>query len=220
MTSLAPVSAGVRVAGLSLLLLGQMAGGQTIAPTTVDPSAPVVAAPLPPKQWRLARDTAVQLMVLNEVSSRNSTPGQRFKLRVNQSVVVDGQILIPEGATAWGEVATADASGRVGQAGSLAARLLHIDLDGTLIRLRGQSSAEGDGGAERLLLSVIGFGVLGLLAKGNNAKLKAGDRIDGQVAEAMIFVAGQAPIVAPAETPVQTAPTAVAPAQAAPPPLR
>ena len=179
-------------------------------PVTVDPARAVVAAPLPPKQWRLEADTAVQLMVLNEVSSRNSTPGHRFKLRVNQPVVVDGRTLIPEGATAWGEVASADASGRVGKAGTLAARLLHIDLDGTQIRLRGQSSAEGGDGTDRLLLSVIGFGILGLLAKGNNAKLKAGDLIDGHVADTMIFAAGAPPVVA----------AAAAAAAAETPPLR
>lgn len=192
-----------------MLLLGQMAGGQTIMPAPVEPSMTVVAAPVPAKQWRLEANAAVQLMVLNEVSSRNSTPGQRFKLRVNRPVVVDGRTLIPEGATAWGEVATVDSSGRAGKAGSLAARLLHIDVDGAQIALRGQSSTEGRDGTDRMLMSVIGFGILGLLAKGNNAKLKAGDLIDGHVADAMIFAAGSPPVVA-----------AAAAAETGPPPLR
>ena len=171
-------------------------------------------------------------MVLTEVNSHDSRPGHQFKLRVHQPVMVEGQTLIPEGALAWGEVASAARTGAVGQAGELGVRLLFVEIDGARIRLDGQLAMTGRSAADKVVLSVLGFGVLGLLAKGNNAKLKAGDLIDGHVAETMIFAAGRPPIVADPETPVQkldgtgnaapldVTPTAVAPAEAGLPPLR
>lgn len=48
----------------------------------------------------LLRGAPVQLMVTKEINSRSSSPGERFKLRVNAPVVVDGVTLIPIGAVA------------------------------------------------------------------------------------------------------------------------
>lgn len=169
-------------------------------------------------------------MVLTEVNSHDSQTGHQFKLRVHQPVVVNGRTLIPEGAIAWGEVASAERTGAVGQAGALGVRLLYVEVDGARIRLDGQRAATGSSATDKVLLSVLGFGVLGLLAKGNNAKLKAGDLIEGNIAEAMIFEAGRAPIVARSETPpliidvtgaptLKVTPAAVAPVEATKPPI-
>lgn len=209
-----PVSTGVRTAGLSLLLLGQVAGGQTIAPAPVaaEPAVaaePTIIAPQVAPGLRLERDTLVNLMVLTEVNSRESLPGHRFKLRVHQPVIVGGRTLIPEGALAWGEVASAQRTGAIGQAGELGVRLLYVDVDGVRIPLSGQRASTGRDAADKVILSVLGFGILGLLAKGNNAKFKAGDLVEGHVAETMIFAVGQPPVTA--APPVTTAPTVTTP---------
>ena len=237
MTSISPVSAGVRLAGLSLLVVGQLAGAQAIAPASppeqgvgMGTEAPPTMA-MVPAAARLERGTLVNLMVLTEVNSRDSRPGHQFKLRVHQPVTVGGQTVIPEGALAWGEVANAQRTGAVGQAGELGVRLLYVEVDGARIRLNGQRASTGSSAADKVVLSVLGFGLLGLLAKGNNAKLKAGDLVDGHVAETILFVAGQPPVVASPELPapekdntsaapmMAKTPVATPPAEAARPPI-
>ncbi len=147
-----------------------------------DPPSPVVeVAP------DIPRDTPVRLMVLNEVSTKDHEPGHKFKLRVDKPVLVDGKEVIPVGAIAWGELLTAKKSGNVGKSGKLSAKLLYLDLDGREIPIEGETSSDGKSGKGETILGVIGLGVFGLFAKGNNAKLKAGEKITAFIAEDVIL---------------------------------
>lgn len=150
-------------------------GGITMELRTVEETAP--AAILIP------RDTPVRLMVVNEVSTKDHEPGHRFRLRVNEPVVIGGTVRIPVGAVAWGELTDAVKSGSVGKSGKLSARLLFIELDGREIPIEGETVAEGKSGKGETILGVIGLGPFGLLARGNNAKIKAGEMMTAFIAE-------------------------------------
>ncbi|QUL37738.1 hypothetical protein [Erythrobacter sp. JK5] len=155
-------------------------GANPAAAEAEAPSGPIIQpAPVPD----IPRDTPVRLMVLNEVSTKDHEPGHKFKLRVDAPVLVDGEEVIPVGTIAWGELLTAEKSGNVGRSGKLSARLLHIDLDGREIPIDGEASADGKSGKGETIMGVIGLGVLGLFAKGNNAKLKAGEKMTAFVAD-------------------------------------
>ncbi len=121
-------------------------------------------------------------MILREVTSRTAKAGDRIKLRVVEPVVVDGTILVPVGATAWGEVIGVEANGAVGKSGRLSARLLHLDTADGPVPLGGEHSDEGDTGGVGLAIAIIGFGLFGLLHQGDSGRLKAGDIITGRVA--------------------------------------
>jgi hypothetical protein len=127
----------------------------------------------------LAKGTMVRLMVLNEVNSRDHRAGHRFALRVDEDVKIGGVIVIPVGAKGWGEVVDAQGTGAVGKSGRLATRLLYVEAQGQQIALDGQREAAGGGGTGQAVVSLIAFGPLGLLMKGNNATLKAGEIING-----------------------------------------
>ena len=58
---------------------------------SVGPAVSVASAPV------LAAGTPVELMVVNEVSTKVAKPGDRFVLRVNAPVVASGATLIPVG---------------------------------------------------------------------------------------------------------------------------
>jgi hypothetical protein len=126
-------------------------------------------------------------MVTKEVNSRTARPGDRFVLRVDEDVQVDGKTVIPTGAKAVGEVISAEENGAVGKAGTMSARLLHIELGDERVPIHGEEKTKGAKGTDRVLMSVVGFGVLGLLARGNNAKLKAGDIFNGYIAEDVLI---------------------------------
>jgi hypothetical protein len=149
------------------------------ATTPTEPEA-AAAPPLAPALL-LRRDTPVHFMVVNEVTTKTHTPGHRFKLRVDKPVVIDGTTIIPVGATAWGEVLAASKSGNVGKGGSLEARLLYVESNGLQIPISGTNNAKGASAGGETALGILALGPLGLFAKGNNAKIKAGELMTGFV---------------------------------------
>lgn len=165
--------------GMALATLATALPAQELPPPTwsVAPAAPVLPA-----------GTPVQLMVVNEVSTKVAKAGDRFLLRVNAPVTVDGKIVIPIGATGYGEVLKAAGNGALGHAGTLAARLLYLEVGGRHLRLRGDAAEAGKSGTTA---NVLGFVMLGwaaplaLLSPGNNAKLKAGQLLTGYLDNAL-----------------------------------
>ncbi|KWV91817.1 hypothetical protein [Erythrobacter sp. YT30] len=179
-----------------------------------DPPASVPPPPVKPI-IDIPRDTPVRLMVLTEVSTKDHQPGHRFRLRVNEPVLVDGREVIPVGAFAWGELLSAEKSGNVGKSGKLSARLLYIEYDGLEIPLDGETQSEGKSGKGETILGVLAAGPLGLFAKGNNAKLKAGEKMTAFIAEDVSF-GGDDPVepVAGAQAQIETASAPISAEQA------
>lgn len=159
-------------------------------PVSVAP-APAVAAPLPATV--LPKNTMLRLMVLSEVNSRDHKAGYRFKLRVDEDVVVDGVKLVPIGAMAWGEVTNAEGTGSAGKSGKIGAKLLYLDLDGRQVPLSGDRQTNGSGGTGQMVGGIVAFGVFGLFMKGNNASIKAGEIINGYTLEDVALKAKAAP---------------------------
>lgn len=123
--------------------------------------------------------TKITLMVLKEVNSRDAQPGQRFKLRVNDPVVVNGAVVIPVGAFAWGEVLSADGTEVAGGKGRLSAKLLYVETPAGPLPIAGTQGIEGKANTAGVVIGVLSFGLAGLLMKGGNALLKAGDILVG-----------------------------------------
>lgn len=130
-------------------------------------------------------------MVTKEINSRSAKAGERFKLRVNAPVTINGVTAIPVGANAWAEVIAVSGTSAAGGRGHLSLRLLHVDTPSGQVALTGTQGTEGRGNTGGVVLGVLGFGLLGLLNKGGNALFKAGDIISGYVAE------GSSPTSAP-----------------------
>ncbi len=141
----------------------------------------------PPALHSLPRDTPVTLMVLREVSSRDSAVGTRFMLRTIAPVVQNGVVLVPKGTLAWGEVTAVEASGRAGRAGRLSARLLYLELDGRQFRLDGETGVQPRDTTRDVAMAVVGTGPIALLARGNSARIKAGETMIGFLADDVAF---------------------------------
>ena len=198
----------------SCLSLAAPVFGQVAPPAAAPADAqPIAAAAAPaavaPPRLVLARDTPVHLMVLNEVTTKTHAAGHRFKLRVNEPVRIGEAVIIPIGATAWGEVLAAESSGNFGKSGKLAARLLYVEANGRNIAIAGEASAKGSSGTAETVMGVIGLGIFGLFAKGNNAKLKAGELMTAFTVEDIDLTSSPAPAAAapsaPPALPVATA---------------
>lgn len=158
------------------------------ASTAIAQVAPAASTPaVPPSAPLSAKDVAVRLMVMREVSTKVARPGDRFPLSVQQDVTVDGVRLIAAGTPGQGEVVAASESGAFGKSGKLSVRLLYLQTAAGQVPLRADITSAGPGGAgttaaATVLMALAGGGPLGLLTRGVNAKLKAGDIVDGYVA--------------------------------------
>lgn len=125
--------------------------------------------------------TPVRLMFLTEINSRKAIKGNRFKLRVDEPVFLNGRIAVPVGATAWGEIVSFDTNGAVGKGGKLGIRILYLDLPSGRLPLHGDAAQRGGGNGAGVAMAVIGFGLLGLFTAGDSARFKAGDSITAYV---------------------------------------
>ena len=130
-------------AAIMLLVVAQAQAASSSEPMTTSPTdavaAPVTSSPAPLETIVIPKDTPVHLMTLTEVTTKTDTAGTRFKLRVNEDVVIDGSTVIPKGTIAWGEVTSAESSGNLGKSGRLTARLLFIELNGQRIPIEGDT---------------------------------------------------------------------------------
>jgi hypothetical protein len=158
---------------------------ETLPVETVAEEPP--APPQAPAALTLPKGTMVRLMVLNEVNSRDHRAGHRFVLRVDEDVKAGPVTVIPVGAKAWGEVLSAEGTGGVGKSGRLSAKLLYVEAAGQKIPLEGDRQSKGGDNTAAVVGAVVGLGILGLLTKGNNATLKAGEIINGYTVDDASF---------------------------------
>jgi hypothetical protein len=176
----------------NLLLAAALAAAgftaQAVAPDPVSPAAQPAAVVVPDrKPIILPKGTMVRLMVLSEVNSRDHKVGHRFVLRVDEDVTVGGVPVIRAGAKGWGEVVSVQTTGGAGKRGRLNARLLYLEADGRRIGLEGERQAAGSGATGDVVTSVVAFGPFGLLMKGKNATLKAGEILNGYTTDEIDF---------------------------------
>jgi hypothetical protein len=165
------------LAGPAAAIIEQQAV-QTPALPTPPPAVPTATLP---------KGTLVRLMVLNEVNSRDHKAGHRFVLRVDEEVKAGPFTVIPIGAKAWGEVVEATKTGGAGKSGRLNARLLYVEGAGQQLKLDGARHNAGGSATGQVVVGVLVWGPFGLLMKGNNATLKAGEILNGYTLEDQSF---------------------------------
>lgn len=164
------------MAGIMLVMALAQAGL-----TGAVPADGALPPPVPP--GHIAAGSLVQLMVINEVSTRDAKPGKRFVVEVSAPVMVGDRIAIAAGTPGVGEITQASTSGVVGRSGKLATRLLYLDLNGRHVALSGAFNSAGQGAGAQVVVMAVLLNPLGVLARGNNGKLKAGQIISGAIAE-------------------------------------
>jgi hypothetical protein len=135
----------------------------------------------------LPAGSAIELMVVREVDSDRAKPGDPVKLRVNSPVKVGEIVVVPVGAAAQGEVTASKKSGMALARGNLAVKLTSITLNGHLITLGTDLKQRAIGGkADDFWKALLAPEWL-LFARGNSAKLKAGELLTADVAETVCF---------------------------------
>jgi hypothetical protein len=164
-----------------LTIAATMAGLQPGTPAVAQ--APASGAPV----LVLPAGTAIELMIVREVDSDRSRPGDPVKLRVNAPVVIDGTIVIPVGAQAHGEVTDISSSSGLLKRGRLAVDITSISVGDASIPLGTMLEQEARGGESDDFLKIALAPMWLPFSRGNSAKLKAGELLSVQVDEDVCF---------------------------------
>jgi hypothetical protein len=170
--------------------------------------------------------TEVPLRTVEELTTKEKVlkVGQRFRLEVSESVLVNGTVVIPAGSPAMGEITDVRNKGMWGKSGKLNARLLYVTVNGRQIRLSGAFDDKGvAGGTGAVAVSAIVFAPAGFFMTGTSARVAINTPVKGFVDEDVpLAMAVSTPlpltVPAPGAAPVTVAgtPTTSIPAAAQP----
>lgn len=146
-------------------------------------AAPMTVAVAP--QNILHAGTAIQLETRDNLTTEHKLlkVGQRFDLDVLQPVMLDGQVAIPAGSRAVGEVVTVRNKGMWGKSGGITCRVLSVEANGQQLRLNGTFDDRGETGTAGVVAAVAFVPVAGFFVTGTSAKIAPGSHVTAFLAE-------------------------------------
>jgi hypothetical protein len=143
-------------------------------------ACPVGFAQDVPASRVLPAETEIHLRMLEPVASNTHKHGDRFKLEVAEPLAVDGDVVIPAGAAAVGEVVHAAKAGFGGKGGELILTSRFVRVGAQELKLRSFSAGNG---SERVNLALgLSFVLVGVFVQGNNIAVPAGADVFAKVA--------------------------------------
>ena len=199
------------------LLCAAAAPTPAAAQVAVPASATLAVGPAATNILRTGTEIQLRMEEPLTTEGKKLRVGQHFRLSVIEPVTVGGQIVIPAGAPAMGEVTEVRNKGMWGKSGHLTASLLHVSVNGRQIRLSGTFDDKGVTGTAGVVAAVAFVPVVGFFTTGTSAKIASGSQVKGFIGEDVPLVFAEA-VTAPAMTvPVAaavSAPAAVQPVTA------
>ncbi len=131
--------------------------------------------------------TQIALRTRTQLSTKENKAGDRIYLEVAESLAFRGQVVVPAGSVAVGEVAAMQRNGHFGRKGKLNIRLLYIDTPTGPVRLSGQANDEGTSGTAASVATILFVSPLGFLIHGTSAQLPPDTVVQAYLAEDMRF---------------------------------
>ncbi|EIZ81082.1 hypothetical protein WSK_0474 [Novosphingobium sp. Rr 2-17] len=219
---------------LSRVLMGALTLSITTAvcaqePAPTPPSQPA-SMPVPlvvgnnaPPMLHIGHEIALRTLVELTTLKKALAVGQRVPLEVAESVMINGQVVIPVGTPAMGEITSVRNKGMWGKSGAFAGRVLYVRVGDRQIRVSGTFDDKGHaGGGAAVATSAIVFLPAGFFMTGTSAKLPIGTPVKSFLEEdvpvQLAAVTAPAPIQAVAPAAPVTPAAALAPAAGKPQP--
>jgi hypothetical protein len=177
------LSAGLLLAAGGLLAALAPARATPTATPLPAPPAPAPAAPALEAAPRLPANTVVELEMVDSVSSETSRRGDLFKMRVAVAVSWQGQVLVPAGTLAVGQVVHVQKARGGGKGGELILAARYLDLPQGQVKLRSTFGAAGANRVRTSLALAYAVGPFAMLVKGKTVAMPAGAALSARIAE-------------------------------------
>lgn len=125
--------------------------------------------------------------------------GQRFQMETAEAVTIDGNIVIPIGSPATGEITEVRNKGMWGKSGRINGRVLYVRANGRQIRMSGQLDDKGTTGTAAVVGSLVVIPIAGFFMTGTSANIPLGTPITAFIDEdvSVAFAGPAAPMVVP-----------------------
>jgi hypothetical protein len=132
--------------------------------------------------------TPVQLTTRTELNTKEVHSGDRFYLEVAEPVVYRGQVVIPVGAVAVGEVMRAERNGHFGKRGKIDIRLNYVHTPNGPVRLSGHAGRQGTGqGLLAIGGAVVLWAPIMLVIHGTSGRVPANTPMTAYLADDLRF---------------------------------
>lgn len=147
--------------------------------------APMVVGAQPGAARVLRAGTSVPMRTLAELTTNGKQlkVGHRFELETTDAVSVDGQVVIPAGSRAMGEVTRVRNKGMWGKSGAIEARMLYVSANGRQMRLSGSLDDKGTTGTAGVVGAAVVLPVVGFFVTGTSAVIASGTQVRGFLEE-------------------------------------
>lgn len=208
--------------GAALTLAPVAAHAQaTLAPVSATAMPMVIGAPMQTAMLRAGTSVPLRTLTALTTDGKKLKVGQRFDLETTEAVSVNGQVVIPAGSRAVGEITDVRNKGMWGKSGRIGARLIYVQANDRRLRLGGSMDDKGVTGTGGVVAAAILVPVVGFFVTGTSAAIAPGSNTTGYLEEdvpvafasvpapMMVQPAVAAPVAAPAApVTVAAAPTA------------
>jgi hypothetical protein len=144
----------------------------SLAFTSLSSAAVAQIIVAPANQNVIQSGTEVVLKLREELTTNKKKlkVGYRFQMEVAEPILLNGQIVVPFGTPATGEITEIRNKGMWGKSGYIEARAISMRIGGRSIRLTGSFDDKGASGSD--LIPVVGF-----LTPGSSATIAAGSTV-------------------------------------------
>ena len=172
------------------LLLAGLALASVTASAATAQNVVVWQAPASPHNGPVAHfpmGTELQLTTRTELNTKYSNAGDRFYLEVAEPLMYRGQVVVPVGSVAVGEVAQSERNGYFGKKGKMAVRLLYVQTPSGPVRLSGRLTRDGTGQG---LVAIGGAAIVAwpmLFIHGTSGRLPADTAMTAYLADELRF---------------------------------
>ncbi len=191
----------------TLAILPNVSVAQVAVVPLPAPSQVVMVGAPPANVLRTGTEVSLKLMEGLTTEGKKLRVGYRFQMETSEPVLVNGQVVVPAGSPAVGEITEVRNKGMWGKSGHLTASILHLTVNGRQIRLTGTFDDKGVTGTGAVVGAILLLPVVGFFTTGTSARIPVGAPVKG-------FVGEDVPLAFVATTPVAM-PVPVAPAPAA-----
>ena len=147
-----------------------------IAQVTTTSAAPVAAIITTSNGNILSAGTQISVRTAEALTTEGKKLriGQRVQLEVAEAVMLNGQVVIPNGSPVIGEVTDVRNKGMWGKSGLINARVLYVRANGNQIRLTGQFDDKGVTGTAGVVAAIAFVPIAGFITTGTSARIPLG----------------------------------------------
>lgn len=133
---------------------------------------------------RIADGTAVTIEILEPLNSALLKRGDKFRLRLAEPVLVEGEPVLASGLEGVGEIVHAEKSRSGGKAGELLIAARYLETSGTQVPLRGlKVGGRGKDNTNAAMATAFAVGPFALFVRGREIVIPAGTLAQAKIAK-------------------------------------